>query len=105
MDNADDIAVFLPSIHERPSTIASRQRPSASFLSQTENGRIFIASHNRDAAERLAGSKWKTSLIQVMDKSQAAQLLLKKLYDVYAEEAEAAGPLAQALEYLPLAIT
>ncbi|KXJ84799.1 P-loop containing nucleoside triphosphate hydrolase protein, partial [Microdochium bolleyi] len=102
LDNADNVEVFFPSLRNRPGTIVSKQRPLASLLPQSTNGRVLITSRNRDAAERLSGG-WGVFFMQRMDENQATQLLLKKLRDRYEEEAAAA--LAQALEYIPLAIT
>ncbi|KAH7021622.1 P-loop containing nucleoside triphosphate hydrolase protein, partial [Microdochium trichocladiopsis] len=102
LDNADDVEVFFPRRHDRAGTTVSKQRLLATLLPQTENGRVLVTSRNRDAAERLAGS-WRVFFMQRMDENQARQLLQKKLRDKYEEEV--AAPLAQALEYIPLAIT
>ncbi|KXJ84605.1 P-loop containing nucleoside triphosphate hydrolase protein, partial [Microdochium bolleyi] len=102
LDNADNVEVFIPRRQDRPGTSVSEQRLLASLLPQSTNGRILITSRNRDAAERLAGNRG-LFFMQRMDDNQATQLLQKKLRDRYEEEA--AGPLAQALEYIPLAIT
>ncbi|KXJ84796.1 P-loop containing nucleoside triphosphate hydrolase protein, partial [Microdochium bolleyi] len=102
LDNADDVEVFFPRRQDRAGTIVSEERLLASLLPQSTNGRILVTSRNRDTAERLAGS-WGVFFIQRMNENQATQLLQKKLRDKYDEEA--AGPLAQALEYIPLAIT
>ncbi|KXJ84996.1 P-loop containing nucleoside triphosphate hydrolase protein [Microdochium bolleyi] len=102
LDNADDVEVFIPRRQDRPGTSVSEQRILAPLLPQSENGRILITSRSRDAAERLAGS-WGVFFLKQMSVSQATQLLQKKLRDKFEEEAAAA--LAQALEYIPLAIT
>ncbi|KXJ85386.1 P-loop containing nucleoside triphosphate hydrolase protein [Microdochium bolleyi] len=103
LDNADDVEVFFPTLRDRPGTSASKQRPLASLLPQTENGRILITSRSREVAQRMTGSKWKTFPMQVMDENQATQLLQKKLRDEYEEKV--APLLTGALEYVPLAIT
>ncbi|KXJ86482.1 P-loop containing nucleoside triphosphate hydrolase protein, partial [Microdochium bolleyi] len=103
LDNADDVEVFFPSIRNRPRAIVSKQRPFASFLPQSTNGRILITSRSREVAQRMTGSKWKTFPMQVMDENQATQLLQKKLRDEYEEKV--AALLSGALEYVPLAIT
>ncbi|KAK3333869.1 hypothetical protein B0T19DRAFT_139514 [Cercophora scortea] len=101
LDNADDIDVFYPKRGTDQSTGA--QKPLASFLPQTDNGRILVTSRSRDAAARLTGSTQNVLAIQVMNDSQAQQLLRKKLGDKYEEGA--AADLLRALECLPLAIT
>ncbi|KAH7021517.1 uncharacterized protein B0I36DRAFT_388201 [Microdochium trichocladiopsis] len=101
LDNADDVGVFFP--RRRAGTIMSKQRPLGSLLPQSTNGRILITSRSGEAAQRMTGSKWKTFPMQVMDESQATQLLQKKLQDEYEEKA--AALLSSALEYIPLAIT
>ncbi|KXJ84598.1 hypothetical protein Micbo1qcDRAFT_170124, partial [Microdochium bolleyi] len=58
LDNADNVEVFFPSLRDRPGTSVSKQRPLASLLPQTENGRILITSRSRDMAQRMTGSKW-----------------------------------------------
>ena len=105
LDNADDIGVFYP----RPGTGTSQgagveaPQPLASFMPQTENGRILVTSRSRDAAARLTGGTQNILSIQAMNDSQAQQLLRKKLGDKYEEGA--AVDLLRALEHLPLAIT
>ncbi|KXJ84832.1 hypothetical protein Micbo1qcDRAFT_226208 [Microdochium bolleyi] len=103
LDNADDVEVFFSRRHDRAGAAVSKQRLLASLLSESTNGKILITSRNRAAAERLAGSWGSVIFMQRMDVDQATQLLQTKLRDKYEEEA--AGQLAQALEYIPLAIT
>ncbi|KAK3682215.1 P-loop containing nucleoside triphosphate hydrolase protein [Podospora appendiculata] len=100
LDNADDIDVFYPKRGTGQSTGA---KPLAFFLPQTDNGRILVTSRSRDAAARLTGSTQDVLAIQVMNDSQAQQLLRKKLGDKYEEGA--AADLLRAFECLPLAIT
>ncbi|ETS73709.1 hypothetical protein PFICI_14655 [Pestalotiopsis fici W106-1] len=103
VDNADDIDVFYPENHNQTATAASTQRPLASLLPQSSNGRILVTSRSRDVAQRLVGSSWSIRLMQPMDKGQALQLLRKKLRDKY--EDEPAASLVRTLDYIPLAIT
>ncbi|KAK3688861.1 P-loop containing nucleoside triphosphate hydrolase protein [Podospora appendiculata] len=100
LDNADDIDMFYPKQGTGQSTGAE---PLAFFLPQTDNGRILVTSRSRDAAARLTGGTQDVLAIQVMNDSQAQQLLRKKLGDKYEEGA--AADLLRALECLPLAIT
>lgn len=79
------------------------QRPLASFLPQSSNGRILVTSRSRDVAERLTGTSWNVREIPPMDEKQAKELFKNKLLDHYNEK-HGAG-MVSALEYMPLAIT
>lgn len=108
LDNADDALLFETQICNQTvqtdgSSDEPTQPPSAylSHLPQSENGSILVTTRNKSAALRLVEES-EVFMIEPMNDSDALALLEKKL-EGKIDNSDAAE-LAEALEFMPLAI-
>ena len=113
LDSADDEEVFYPKRDDSrrrsnlyqtrsQSPLPDAQRPLASFLPNSSNGKIIITSRTIDVAEKITGSYKYIFTVPAMNQIQALQLLQKKLHKCDKDGME---DLLQDLGYIPLAIT
>jgi hypothetical protein len=83
VDNADDLGVFFPPLHETEAVGATdpgqAAEPLSNFLPTSLNGSIVITSRSRDVAFRLTGSYASIFEVRQMDEDDALALLQKKL--------------------------
>ena len=107
IDNADDLGVFsCPSDRGKCSKDNIPSNTVATlleFLPQSSNGSILITSRSRDVAFRLTGSYADIIRVHPMDQAHALALLRNKLEGGFKQDDAVA--LAEALDYMPLAIT
>ncbi|KAI0411916.1 P-loop containing nucleoside triphosphate hydrolase protein [Xylaria grammica] len=106
LDSADDIDAFYGvGQHEKqPSAASEGKRALWSYLPQSSNGLILVTTRNRELAFRLTGHQ-NNNIIDVgpMDNANALELLAKRLGSQFDETN--GKELAEALEYMPLAIS
>ncbi|KIM96916.1 hypothetical protein OIDMADRAFT_131494 [Oidiodendron maius Zn] len=107
VDNADDLGVFFLPYNRLQTNLASSLDPLveslSDFLPQSPNGSILITSRSRDVAFRLTGSYTDIVRVDPMDQEHALALVRNKLQGDF--DPDDAAALAQALDYMPLAIT
>ena len=107
IDNADDLGVFsCPSDRRKGSKDNVSRNAAAALLEslpQSPNGSILITSRSRDVAFRLTGSYADIIRVHPMDQAHTLALLRNKLEGSF--EQDDAVALAEALDYMPLAIT
>ena len=107
IDNADDLGVFSCPLDKRKGSKDDVSSNTAAALleslPQSPNGSILITSRSRDVAFRLTGSYADIIRIHPMDQVRALALLRNKLEGSF--EQDDAAALAEALDYMPLAIT
>jgi tetratricopeptide (TPR) repeat protein len=105
LDSVDDINIFYGTEEKgkRTATAAEEKRALWTYLPQSPNGSILITTRNKELAFRLTGS-W-SNIIEVgpMDHDHALALITTKLGGQ--SDVDAATGLAEALEYMPLAIS
>ncbi|KAL0929601.1 Kinesin light chain 5 [Colletotrichum truncatum] len=99
VDNVDDVTLLL----SKDGVDDSTPTPIASYLPNSDNGKILFTSRSRDAAERLTGTGKTILEVPVMDKEQALLLLQNKIGQDIDEAA--ALSLIHTLDYIPLAIS
>ncbi|OCK73128.1 hypothetical protein K432DRAFT_387549, partial [Lepidopterella palustris CBS 459.81] len=106
IDNADDLGVFCPSDRRKDSrgdVFINAGAALQEYIPQSQNGSILITSRSRDVAFRLTGSYADIIRVYPMDQEHALALLQNKLQGSF--ERDDAVALAEALDYMPLAIT
>lgn len=108
LDNVDDNETFFrvetgvdESTQKRKDT--NQHQPLEMFLPKSSNGSILVTSRNEVAARSLLGHDGKIVTVESMTEPEALKLMKTRIsIDEYQEDAMM---LAQALEYIPLAIT
>nr|XP_036584338.1 Kinesin light chain 5 [Colletotrichum truncatum]KAF6793856.1 Kinesin light chain 5 [Colletotrichum truncatum] len=98
VDNVDDVAMLFSEGGINDST----PTPMASYLPNSDNGKILFTSRSRDAAESLTGSGKTILEVPIMDKEQALLLLQNKLGQDIDEAASLR--LIHTLNRIPLAV-
>lgn len=107
LDNADDPSVFEHSHNKelgvKTKSLYNSPQSLYAFVPQTRNGFILVTSRNKTVARSLTGDNKGVLTVEPMVRQEAWVLLQNKLAPDW--DAEDVAELAQALDYIPLALT
>ena len=112
IDNADDLDIFTSgsgTVKDNQDKLASKVASTLlDYIPQSSNGSVLITSRSRDVAFRLTGDYADIVQVHPMDQTDALIMLRNQLKGIFKEDnvdQKDAMELAEALDYMPLAIS
>jgi hypothetical protein len=100
LDNVDDAGFLLK---PQPKDSSQNTRPLREYLPQSQSGSILLTTRSREAASKLVEQHDMVD-VEPMDKGEATALLKKKLGGQDGSDDDKFAELADALDFMPLAI-